>query len=77
MILVRTNHLCLWVGGHSCYQSITGVIHHVRQYFRKPTVRKRLDAYIRAIVVLTGGKLTGIYFLYLLYKIYFSITTHR
>jgi hypothetical protein len=35
-----------------------------------------LDAHIRTIVVLTGGKLIGIYLLYLLYVIYFSITTH-
>jgi hypothetical protein len=35
-------------------------------------VRIRLDAHIRTIVVLTGGKLTGIYFLQLL-----SVTTHR
>jgi hypothetical protein len=39
--------------------------------FLKTTVRIRLDAYIRTIVVLTGGKLTGIYFLPLLYVIYF------
>jgi hypothetical protein len=31
--------------------------------FSKTAVRKRLDAHIRTIVVLTGGKLTGIYFL--------------
>jgi hypothetical protein len=39
-------------------------------------VRICLDAHIRSIVVLTGGKLIGIYLLYLLYVIYFSITTH-
>jgi hypothetical protein len=39
-------------------------------------VRIRLDAHMRTIVVLTVGKLTGIYFLYLLYAIYFSVTTH-
>jgi hypothetical protein len=39
-------------------------------------VRIRFDAYIRTIVVLIGGKLIGIYLLYLLYAIYFSITTH-
>jgi hypothetical protein len=39
-------------------------------------VRKYLDAYIRTIVVLTGGKLAGIYFLHLLYTIYYSVTTH-
>jgi hypothetical protein len=39
--------------------------------FSKTTVRIRLDAHIRTIVVLIGGKLTGIYFLYLLSVIYF------
>jgi hypothetical protein len=39
-------------------------------------VRKRLDAHIRTIVVLTGGKLTGFYFLHLLYAIYYSVTMH-
>jgi hypothetical protein len=34
--------------------------------FSKTAVRIRLDAHIRTIVVLAGGKLTGIYFLYLL-----------
>jgi hypothetical protein len=34
-------------------------------------VRIRFNARIRTIVVLTGGKLTGIYFLYLL-----SVTMH-
>jgi hypothetical protein len=34
-------------------------------------VRIRFNAHIRTIVVLTGGKLTGIYFLYLLSVIYF------
>jgi hypothetical protein len=44
--------------------------------FLKTAVRIRLDAYIRTIVVLIGGKLTGIYFLHLFYPIYFSVTTH-
>jgi hypothetical protein len=39
-------------------------------------VRKHLDARIRIIVVLTCGKLTGIYFLPLLYVIYYSVTMH-
>jgi hypothetical protein len=39
-------------------------------------VRIRFNARIRTIVVLTGGKLTGIYFLYLFSAIYFSVTTH-
>jgi hypothetical protein len=34
-------------------------------------VRIRFNSHIRTIVVLKGGKLTGIYFLYLL-----SVTTH-
>jgi hypothetical protein len=48
-----------------------GIIHHVRSYFRKPMVRIRFNAHIRTIVVVTGSKLTGIYFLYLLSAIYF------
>jgi hypothetical protein len=39
-------------------------------------VRIRFNAHIRTIVVLTGGKLTGIYVMYLLSIIYFSVTTH-
>jgi hypothetical protein len=39
--------------------------------FSKTAVRIRLDAHIRIIVVLIGGKLTEIYFLPLLYAIYF------
>jgi hypothetical protein len=39
--------------------------------FLKTVVRIRLDAHIRSIVVLTGGKLIEIYFLPLLYTIYF------
>jgi hypothetical protein len=63
MILVRTDYPCLRVGCHGWYQSITSVIHHVRSYFQKPTVRIHSYAHIRTIVVLTGGKLTMIYFL--------------
>jgi hypothetical protein len=44
--------------------------------FLKTYGRIRFNARIRNIVVLTYGKLTGIYFLYLLSAIYFSITTH-
>jgi hypothetical protein len=73
----ETNHPCLRVGCHSWYQSLTGVIRHVWPYFRKHTVRKQLEARIRIILVLTGGKLTGIYFLPLLLAIYFSVITHR
>jgi hypothetical protein len=52
-----TNRPFLWARCHSWYQSFTGIIHHVPPYFRKHTVRKCLDAHIRTIVVLTGGKL--------------------
>jgi hypothetical protein len=45
--------------------------------FLKIVVRIRLDTHIKTIVVLTGGKLTGFYFLYLLSAIYFSVTTRR
>jgi hypothetical protein len=44
--------------------------------FLETAVRIRLEAHIRTIVVLTGGKLTGIYFLHLLYASYYFITTH-
>jgi hypothetical protein len=63
MILVRTNHHYLRVGCHNWYQSITGIIHRVRSYFQKPTVRMWVNACIRTIVVLTCGKLTEFYFL--------------
>jgi hypothetical protein len=39
-------------------------------------VRICFDARIRTIVVLTGGKLTGIYFMYLFPAIYFSVIIH-
>jgi hypothetical protein len=38
--------------------------------------RIRFKARIRTIVVLTCGKLIGMYLLYLLYAIYFSVTMH-
>jgi hypothetical protein len=63
MILVRTDHLCLRVGRHSGYQSHYGYNTSCTVLFSKTTVRIRLDAHIRTIVVLTGGKLTGIYFM--------------
>jgi hypothetical protein len=53
-----------------------GIIHRVWSYFQKTIVRIRLDAHIRTIVVLTGGKLTGFYFRHLLYATYYSVTTH-
>jgi hypothetical protein len=71
MILVRTDHPCLMVGRHSWYQSRYGYNASRTVLFLKPAVRIRLDAHIRIIVVLTGGKLIGIYFLYLFYAIYF------
>jgi hypothetical protein len=70
------NHPCLRVGCHSWYQSITDVIHRVRTYLRKHMMRKRLDVHIRTIVILISGKLTAIYFMYLLYAFYYSITMH-
>jgi hypothetical protein len=45
--------------------------------FSKTMMRIRLDAYIRTIVVLTGGKLTEIYFLHFLFTNYFSVMMHR
>jgi hypothetical protein len=71
-ILVRTNHHCLRVGRYSWYQSLTSIIPHWWSYFQKPAVMIRLDAHIRTIVVLTSGKLIGIYFSHLL-----SVTMHR
>jgi hypothetical protein len=53
-----------------------GIIHHVRSYFQKSTMGIRLDAHTRTIIVLTIGKLTGFYFLPILYAIYISVTTH-
>jgi hypothetical protein len=71
MILVRTEHPYLRVGCHSWYQSHYGYNTSCTVLYLKTTVRIRLDVHIRTIVVLTGGKLTGIYFLYLLCTIYF------
>jgi hypothetical protein len=76
MILVTTNRPYLRAGCQTWYQSITGIIPHVRPYFQKPTVRKHLGAHIRTIVVLTCGKLTGFYFMHLLHAICYSVTTH-
>jgi hypothetical protein len=76
MILVRTNHPCLRVGRHSWYQSHYGYNTTRMVLFSKATVRICLDAHIRTIAVLTGGKLTGFYFLYLLYAIYYSVMMH-
>jgi hypothetical protein len=71
MDLVRIDHPYLGVGHHNWYQSRTSIIRHWRPYFQKPTVRIHFNARIRTIVVLTGGKVTGIYFLYLHSTIYF------
>jgi hypothetical protein len=71
MIVVRTDHPYLRVGHHSWYQSRYRYNTSRMVLFLKTVVRIHLDAHIRIIVVLTGGKLTGIYFLYLLFAIYF------
>jgi hypothetical protein len=76
-ILVRTNHPCLGVGCHSWYQSRMSIIRHWWPYFQKSMVRIRFHARIMIIVVLIGGKLTGIYFLYFLSAIYFLCPSAR
>jgi hypothetical protein len=63
MILVRTDHPYLMVGCHSWYQSHYGYNTSRAVLFSKTVVRICIDAHIRTIVVLTGGKLTAIYFL--------------
>jgi hypothetical protein len=62
MILVWTNRP--FKGGDitSGIRAITGVIHRLWSYLRKPTVRKHLNTRIITIVILTDGKITGIYF---------------
>jgi hypothetical protein len=40
------------------------------------TVRIRVYAHIRTIIVLIGDKLIGFYFPQLLYTIYYSVMTH-
>jgi hypothetical protein len=71
MILIRTDYPCLSVGHHRWYQSHYGYNISRMVLFSKIMVSIRLDAHIRTIVVLTSGKLTGIYFLYLLFADYF------
>jgi hypothetical protein len=44
-----------------------GIIHRIQFYFLKTAMRIRLDVRMRTVVVLIGGRLTGIYFLYLLF----------
>jgi hypothetical protein len=39
-------------------------------------VRKRLDAHMRTIVVLTDGKLARFYFQHFLYAFYYYVTMH-
>jgi hypothetical protein len=71
MILVWTNRHFYGRGCHRWYQRHYeyNTLHTV--LFSKTVVRIRVDAHIRTIVVLTSGKLTGIYFLYILSAIYF------
>jgi hypothetical protein len=71
MIWVRTGHPYLRVGRHSLYQSHYGYNTSRMIQFLKTVVRICLDAHIKTIVVLTGGKLIGIYLPYLL-----SVMTH-
>jgi hypothetical protein len=71
MILVWTNRPFEGPGHHSWYQSHYWYNTSCTVLFSKTAVRIRVDAHIRTIVVLTGVKLTGIYFLYLLSGIYF------
>jgi hypothetical protein len=71
MILIWTNRPFEGRECHSWYQSHYGYNTSCMVLFSKTLVRIRLDAHIRTIVVLTGGKLTGIYLLYLLF-----VTTH-
>jgi hypothetical protein len=63
MILVRTGHPCLRVGHHRWYQIYYGYNTLRMILFLKTAVMIRLDAHIRTIVALTGGKLIEIYFL--------------
>jgi hypothetical protein len=74
MILDKTNPPYLRVGCHSWYQSHYGCNTSRTNLFSKTAVRKRFNAHIRTIVVLTSGKLTWIYFMYLLC---YSVTTYR
>jgi hypothetical protein len=74
---VRTNYPYLRVECHRWYQRHCGYNTSRTVLFSKTMVRIVLDAHIRTILVLTGGKLTGIYFSYLLSTIYLSVTTHR
>jgi hypothetical protein len=62
-IMVKSDHLYLEVGCHNWYQSRYRYNTSRTVLFLKTTMRIHLDAHIRTIVVLTGGKLTGIYFL--------------
>jgi hypothetical protein len=66
MILVISDHPYLRVGRHRWYQSYYEYYTSRMILFLKTTVRIRLDAHIRTVVVLISGKLIGIYFLPLL-----------
>jgi hypothetical protein len=68
MILVVTNHPFEGQGRHRWYQSHYGYNISCTILFFKTVVRIRVDAYIRTILVLTGGKLIGLYFLYFFYN---------
>jgi hypothetical protein len=72
MILVSTNHPYLMVRQHRCYQRYYGYNTSYMILFLKTAMRICLNAHIRTIVVLRGGKLTGIYLPHLL-----SVTMHR
>jgi hypothetical protein len=63
MIMVRTDHPYLRVGRHRWYQSHYVYNTSCMVLILKTAVRIRLDTHIRTIVVLTGGKLTMVYFL--------------
>jgi hypothetical protein len=76
MILVATNRPFKGQGCHRWYQSHYGYNTSHTILFSKTRLRIRLDVHIRTIIVLTGGNLTGTYFLYLLSAIYFSVMTH-
>jgi hypothetical protein len=62
MILVRSDHSCLRVRRHRWYQSHYEYNTSRTILFLKTMVKILLDAHIRTKVVLTGGKLTWIYF---------------
>jgi hypothetical protein len=66
MILVRTNHILLKGGTSQLVSEHYGYNTSCTILFVKTYGEDTLDTHIRTIVVLTGGKLIGIYFLQLL-----------